>query len=101
MCICLCILKALTIYMYIYIYTQHKYIYSLWKKHLVYRMRVFKVNTERIPGRRNRAKAWGKSVSLLQVLHVQRDDLLGTKYHLKSFFSLSTIEKKSEHKWQG
>ena len=99
MCICLCILKALTIYMYIYIYTQHKYIYSLWKKHFVYPMRVFKVNTERIPGTRNRKQRHEVSqISLFQVLHVQRDDLLGTKYHLKSFFFPF---HKSEHKWQG
>lgn len=40
-----------------------------------------------IPGRRNRKQRHKVSqISLFQVLHVQRDDLLGTKYHLKSFF---------------
>lgn len=73
MCICLCILKALTIYMYIYIHTQHKYIYSLWKKHLVYPMRVFRVNTERIPGRRNREQRHGVSQSVYCKFYVYRE----------------------------
>lgn len=65
------------------------------KTHFVYPMRVFKVNTERIPGRRNRKQRHEVSqISLFQVLHVQRDDLSGTKYHFETFFSLSTIEKK-------